>query len=273
MKICNRCSREYPEGKFCLECGGELVEIASHKKESKSGISLGDKNVVAGDIIGQKEEYKITGSATIIKNGDETRRVVICSVCGKNHLITESIQCPMCLTYVCQDHFNKNTNRCSNCDNNIEKEYRSIVLQILEDGKIDQNERSILDAKAKGFKIGCERVQAIETELKKQNRINTPSSLNSFDKIEFKKIKKDIATESDLKPVLSRIERLFNKYPDNECIKKLYFQIGPYAMGLGFLDKLSKNVDEFFAELAKIEVEILHSNDVRAAIDNLDYAM
>jgi uncharacterized protein (TIGR02145 family) len=271
MKICTRCTKAYPEGRFCLECGGELKEQSSTQKETGSGISMGDKNVVAGDIIGRKDEYRITGSATIIKNEDETRKIIHCNVCGKTELITESVRCPTCLINVCKDHYNLKARRCTNCDNNAENDYRNILEQVLADGKIDLDERIILDARAKVFKITPERAQKIENEFKNQIKRSGKQSLNAFDIIEFNKIKKEIATLKDLIPSFERIGRLYAKYPDNEDIKRRYYQLGPYALGLTFKEKLSKNFDDFYAEFAKIEIEILQNKDLRAAIDILDY--
>ena len=270
MKICIRCHKEYLEGRFCLECGGELKEQSSEHKEKNAGVSLGDKNVVAGDIIGQKEEYKITGNSTFIKNEDETRKIINCNICGKNEMIIDSVRCPSCLTSVCKDHFNYTTNRCTNCEKNAESEYRTLLGQVLEDGKMDQNERIILNSRAKQYKISADRALEIELDFKNQSKKIDSQSLNAFDKIELKKIKKEITTGNDLVPVFERIGRLYSKYSNNEEIKKLYFQIGPHALGVAFLEKLSQNFDELYAEIAKIDIEILENKDLTTAIDKLD---
>ena len=271
MKICIRCHKEYPEGRFCLECGGELKEQSSEQKEKNAGVSLGDKNVVAGDIIGQKEEYKITGNSTFIKNEDETRKIINCNVCGKNEMIIDSVRCPSCLTSVCKDHFNYTSNRCTNCEKNAESEYRTLLGQVLEDGKIDQNERIILNSRAKQYKISADRALQIELDFKSQSKKIDSQSLNAFDKIELKKIKKEISSVNDLVPIFERIGRLYSKYSNNEEIKKLYYQIGPHALGTAFQEKLSQNFDEFYAEVAKIDIEILKNKDLRSAIDILDF--
>lgn len=270
MKICTNCNTEFPDGKYCLECGGKLIERATLSKETKSGVTLGDKNVVAGDVIGQKEEYKITGSATIIKNDDETRRVVNCSVCGKTMKIIDSVRCLSCVSYVCNDHFDWETERCSDCDKRAETDYRNFVMQILEDGKIDRDERISLDSKAKLLKVSSQRADDIENDLKTRPKGINGQSLSTVDKIEFKKIRKEITTLSDLAKTFESIERLYRKYPDNDEIKRRYCQLGPYAIGTGFTDNLSRNFDDFHTESARMDLEILCNKDLHEANSILD---
>ena len=70
--------------KFCPECG---FRLASSVVPKTSGVSVGDKNVVAGDlnVIGKKEEFNVSGNATIIKQTDDTKKIETCPICGKSY--------------------------------------------------------------------------------------------------------------------------------------------------------------------------------------------
>ena len=71
-KNCPQCNTEWPnEQKFCGECGFNFLD--NNKNFQKSAISLGNDNMIAGDFIGKKEDYHIAGSATFVKNEDETK--------------------------------------------------------------------------------------------------------------------------------------------------------------------------------------------------------
>ena len=73
-KKCPQCNTEWPnEQKFCGECGFNF--FADNKSSQKSAISLGNDNMIAGDFIGQKDDYHIAGSATFVRNEDETKKL------------------------------------------------------------------------------------------------------------------------------------------------------------------------------------------------------
>ena len=92
MKFCFDCGTPVPQVKKCVSCGAELSlkmkfcpECGAKQDGSapkSSGFSMGDKNVIAGDVIGSKEETNISGNATIIKNEDQTKQVKKCHICG-----------------------------------------------------------------------------------------------------------------------------------------------------------------------------------------------
>src|ERR1039458_9109102 len=96
MKTCPTCHKEYTdEGKFCLDCGTKLVDRI-HPTQSDSGIALGDKNVISGEVIGHKEDIRVSGNATIVKNEDQTKEVRKCSICGRTFLRLDGMECPKC---------------------------------------------------------------------------------------------------------------------------------------------------------------------------------
>ena len=117
-RICPCCGEPVEEGvKFCSNCGALLDSKIIF--DSTNGITIGDKNVIAGDVYGSKDDYHITGNAMIIKNTDDTKKVIACSICGKHLPLVEGYTCPECGRFVCSFCFDSNQNKCVDC---LEKE-------------------------------------------------------------------------------------------------------------------------------------------------------
>lgn len=113
-KKCPQCNTEWPnEQKFCGECGFNF--FADNKSSQKSAISLGNDNMIAGDFIGQKEDYHIAGSATFVRNEDETKKLKKCEICGSLDAVTVGYECNSCGKYVCEDCFDKSSKQCKEC--------------------------------------------------------------------------------------------------------------------------------------------------------------
>ena len=74
-KKCPQCnSAVKPEAKFCFECGYNfLTGNAPAASGTPDNISIGDKNVFAGDVVGKQENMKFFGNATIVKNVGELK--------------------------------------------------------------------------------------------------------------------------------------------------------------------------------------------------------
>ena len=113
-KKCPQCNTEWPnEQKFCGECGYNF--FTETKTFQKSAISLGNDNMIAGDFIGQKEDYHIAGNATFVKNEDETKKIKKCEICGSLDAVIVGYECNSCGKYVCEDCFDKNSKQCKEC--------------------------------------------------------------------------------------------------------------------------------------------------------------
>ena len=86
-KKCPSCGQVVSDtARFCQYCG---ANFAGDDSSAASGISMGDKNIIAGDVYGSKDDYHISGNATFIKNEDASRKVEICSICGKHTIVSE----------------------------------------------------------------------------------------------------------------------------------------------------------------------------------------
>jgi predicted RNA-binding Zn-ribbon protein involved in translation (DUF1610 family) len=99
MNICSYCGYSLELNvKFCPECGSKQPEQTLQDKKSDYSASVGDKNVISGNIIGKSEEFNISGPATINKIEDETKKFITCAVSGKHLLRGRDIvvNCPKC---------------------------------------------------------------------------------------------------------------------------------------------------------------------------------
>lgn len=117
MAICPYCGADIEIGaKFCSNCGKKIPK----KIDVSSGLSIGDKNVIAGDAIGQKiagdnVQNKVLGNAVFNTYQDDTKIVNDCAVCGKHMTNDHGHTCPRCGEVVCEDCFDKEKKCCEKC--------------------------------------------------------------------------------------------------------------------------------------------------------------
>lgn len=257
---CPNCGKEHPAGtKFCSECGEKLVEPVN-----PNGISIGDKNVVAGDIVGTKEDIHISGNATIIKNTDETKKIFTCKICGK-HLTNENgHNCPVCNSFVCEDHFIKEKNCCVNCaesinESNIEK-YKNVLANVYADGKVELNERKELDDLRKELGIDENTAKYLEANFNVQ--FNHPTNeLTKIEVLSLKNAKKQLFSDFDYNAAFNAIEPLYNKHGDNEEILSLYMRIISLIKPAKFsLLYNTLNIDILEGHLSAIDLAISANN-------------
>ena len=153
--LCPSCGMEVPEGaRFCMHCGSSL-DGGDHASAG-SGISIGSRNVVAGDIIGRKDDYHISGNATIYHNEDDTKRVSPCSICGRHTLISDGFTCPHCGRFVCSSCYDSSHGTCTACLRNEEKKAENAYLSYLASsirGPIGRVQKSALirEGEKRGF--------------------------------------------------------------------------------------------------------------------------
>ena len=137
---------------------------------------MGDKNVIAGDVIGHKEETHISGNATIIKNEDQTKQVKKCHICGSIVPIIEGFDCKECGLFTCANCFDSKNGVCKDCVNTIikrnEEEYKNALKMALADGRIEFAERNQLTTLQQKLNISQDKAAILEQQLKGDNSEN-----------------------------------------------------------------------------------------------------
>ena len=275
-KFCDECGAPIPQEKKCPKCGVILKPNAKFCSEcgysfkangaTSSGIAMGDKNVVAGDVIGQKDDYHVSGNATFIKNDDETKKVVQCHCCGKNLTIVEVFTCPECGKETCADCYDKSSGACRQCvskkDNDKEAEYLKLLEKVLEDGKIELSERKELKALQKVLKISDSRAQELESKCRKQT---AAGSIGEYEIMYCQQAAEELWGKGDPKAAMKIMEPVYKNYPHDQDVLSVYYP------ALAFLDedKAIKAMDAVGVDSAiiartRVDIDIRHESFVSA---------
>lgn len=233
------------EAKFCAKCGEKQPDLSQENQKAEYSATIGDKNVISGNIIGKSEEINIAGHATINKIEDETKKFITCAVSGKHLLRGRDavVNCPKCKSDVSLDYFTQLAGRCFNCDKVAYTQFSNQLDIILSDGIIDAAERIQLDAFALSLMIDNSTKLKLETEAKERkaninlNAINDNSNeLSGFYKIQFKKAVTLLFEQNDLASALNILKtvHLENIYHDETS--SLYFLVKAIHSPQEFID-------------------------------------
>lgn len=249
VKKCIRCGMELPlKAKFCFACGASLESAAS--AGVSAGINMGDKNVVAGDVIGQKIAgdsvgNKIMGNATFTTIQDDTKRVNSCHVCGKHLTNDNGHTCPGCGNVVCDDHFDVRKNLCLKCAETKKqdalKQYESALLSIGANGRIDVIERNKLDMLANS--LGLSKADTMPLEQKFKLQVNV-STLTRTERMTLESIQKTYF-EGNLEDSFEDIKKLFERYPNDEKVVNWYLRYARVLEPDETIDVIAKQQGDF----------------------------
>ena len=241
MKFCCDCGSPLPQEKkcvscgatialrmkFCPECGAPQSGEAQKPKFNAAAFAMGDKNVIAGDVIGSQETTHVTGNATIIKNEDQSRQVKRCHICGSLVLITEGFDCPECGQFTCGKCYDADQNCCTDCakthSKSKENQYEAALKAALADGKIDLEERRTLNELASKLGLSSQQASQIERQVKGED---TADSMTTAEQLELDSARKLFyACEGDLSSLLSTAQKIYSSYPTNEKALSLYLPL------------------------------------------------
>lgn len=282
MKFCGDCGAPIPQEKkcvscgatialrmkFCPECGANQSGESAKPKFNAAAFAMGDKNVIAGDVVGHREETHIAGSATIIKNEDQSKQVKRCHVCGSLMLITQGFDCPECGEFTCENCYDADKNCCNDCAENHKKadasRYQDALKAALADGKIDLEERRTLNDLAKKLGLSSEQAAKIEREVKGEDE---EGSLTTAEKIELENARKAFyACEGDISSILSTAEKIYKSYPVNEKALALYL---PVLAASGKTDEALKVINALGADVLSAYITAI---DIYLTKDNMTEA-
>ena len=236
MKFCFDCGTPIPQVKKCVSCGAELSlkmkfcpECGAKQDGSapkSSGFSMGDKNVIAGDVIGSKEETNISGNATIIKNEDQTKQVKKCHICGSFVSILDGYNCPECGEFTCEDCFDLSKRICKSCEKNKlqnnEEKFIEALKEFLKDGIIDINERREIESLKVKYGISTEKANALEQELKpKTEKIN----FSTIEKLNLTEATEVFYEQGNAKKSYELLEPICKAHPYSEEVLNIYLPV------------------------------------------------
>ncbi len=236
MKFCFDCGTPVPQVKKCVSCGAELSLKMKFCPEcgakqdgtapKSSGFSMGDKNVIAGDVIGSKEETNISGNATIIKNEDQTKQVKKCHICGSFVSILDGYNCPECGEFTCEDCFDLSKRICKSCEKNKlqnnEEKFIEALKEFLKDGIIDINERREIESLKVKYGISTEKANALEQELKpKTEKIN----FSTIEKLNLTEATEVFYEQGNAKKSYELLEPIYKAHPYSEEVLNIYLPV------------------------------------------------
>ena len=270
MKFCCDCGSPLPQEKkcvscgatialrmkFCPECGAPQSGEAQKPKFNAAAFAMGDKNVIAGDVVGHQETTHVTGNATIIKNEDQSRQVKRCHICGSLVLITEGFDCPECGQFTCGKCYDANQNCCNDCakthSKSKENQYEAALKAALTDGKIDLEERRTLNELAAKLGLSSQQASQIERQVKGED---TAGSMTTAEQLELDSARKLFyACEGNLSSLLSTAQKIYSSYPTNEKALSLYL---PVLAASGRSDEALKVINGLGADVLSAYITAL----------------
>ena len=270
MRFCGDCGTPVPQEKkcvscgatialrmkFCPECGAPQSGEAQKPKFNAAAFAMGDKNVIAGDVVGHQETTHVTGNATIIKNEDQSRQVKRCHICGSLVLITEGFDCPECGQFTCGKCYDADQNCCNNCakthSKSKENQYEAALKAALTDGKIDLEERRTLNELAAKLGLSSQQASQLERQVKGED---TAGSMITAEQLELDSARKLFyACEGNLSSLLSTAQKIYSSYPTNEKALSLYL---PVLAASGRSDEALKIINGLGADVLSAYITAL----------------
>ena len=272
MKFCFDCGTPVPQVKKCVSCGAELSlkmkfcpECGANQDGStpkSSGFSMGDKNVIAGDVIGSKEETHISGNATIIKNEDQTKQVKKCHICGSFIPVVDGYNCPECGEFTCEVCFDLSKRICKSCEKNKlqnnEEKFIEALKEFLKDGIIDANERREIESLKVKYGISTEKANALEQELKpKTEKIN----FSTIEKLNLTEATEIFYEQGIAKKAYELLEPIYKAHPYSEEVLNIYLPV-LIKTDIEEAKKIisESNIDILSMYMAEIEIAIIEKD-------------
>ena len=272
MKFCFDCGTPVPQVKKCVSCEAELSlkmkfcpECGTNQDGSapkSSGFSMGDKNVIAGDVIGSKEETHISGNATIIKNEDQTKQVKKCHICGSFIPVVEGYNCPECGEFTCEVCFDLSKRICKSCEKNKlqknEEKFIEALKEFLKDGIIDANERREIESLKVKYGISTEKANALEQELKpKTEKIN----FSTIEKLNLTEATEVFYEQGIAKKAYELLEPIYKAHPYSEEVLNIYLPV-LIKTDIEEAKKIisASNIDMLSMYMAEIEIAIIEKD-------------
>lgn len=137
MKFCGECGTQIPQTKECPACHEQLPLSMKfcgncgynfNAASSGSGLGVGDKNVISGDVEIDQSRKTVNNVTHTINNfisQDPSRQLVTCCICNRQIVIGDAYVCSKCQKKVCRDHYVLDDLLCLDCSRKLEFESRT----------------------------------------------------------------------------------------------------------------------------------------------------
>ena len=277
-KECPEChSKVQLTAKFCAECGFNFNAQPGTGGDGSSMISMGDKNVIAGDVIGKQENFKIAGNATIIKNEDETKKVVTCCICGKQLTVTDTYRCPECGRVTCSECMDKNQKLCKNCAelkvSTAENTYKQAIAEFLGCGSISFREMQELENLRNQLGVSPQKAEELLNAARAAAGGNTSSTFSGVARLQLNKALEDLYGKGDQEAALRTLQALYAQFPQQEEVLTSYLQAALKVDPETVRTLLAGScVDAAGLHLAAIDLALLEKEWI-AADEKIKYAL
>ncbi len=279
QKFCFECGAPVPQTKKCIKCGAEIAlkmkfcpECGTNQNgkanAENTGFSMGDKNVIAGDVIGHKEETHVAGNATFIKNEDQTKQVKKCHVCGSLVQIIDGFDCPECGQFTCQNCYDEKEGCCTECSEKHGEQknnrYKEALKMVLADGRIEFAERKELISLQQELGISVEKAKQLEEEVKKA-ALGGGSEITTFEKVSMDKAQNFFYKEGNIKEALNLLEPVYKAHKNDEKVLDIYLPVLAESAPLDAIDVINGlQIDILTAFVVSIGIYIKQKNLVEA---------
>lgn len=245
--------------KFCSECCYDFNGRKSNPDDS--AINIGDKNVIAGDVIGKQENYHIAGSATIIKHEEEFKKLVQCHICGHQILKVKSVECPVCHLTVCQQCFVYENKSCVDCLQRENSSRETVFIQKLEEtqGVISLETRKNLIDLQKTLGLNDQRARELEEQVVGKYQKSQPAS--SYIQQSLNQAMDFFYDHGNARKAYELLLPLYKKYSHDESVFEAFIQIAirvNYDEAINIIKKVQADSPGIY--LARIDHDMENNN-------------
>ena len=219
MKKCPKCGDQFEEDvNFCPKDGTKLVEL----EQSDTAMISGSTVMAGGDVNISKT---VNQSITNIVPEDESRKLVTCAVSGKEDVITNGQSCESCKKWIHESNLNNKI--CVNCHDSHLLEYKKLFKSLIDnEGKIDNEERGILDEKLRTLCLDGKLIEDVESELRNQHFDSSMNSRSDEENRQIQDAKELLFKRCDFLKAHNKFKILEQSLPKDDEVFKLYITSG-----------------------------------------------
>ncbi len=274
---------------FCPECESEITNVPSVEPSPTPVPEKAQSGHVIKDGMGMIEENRTkigavetfsdnsvtthnhTTNTTNISNitqiEDDTKKSVVCEISGRKVLLTSSVVCPVCGKTVAEQYYDESKLRCSLCEKKAVQAYENFYKDMTAGSRvIDKELRSVLDAKARSFKLTEEQVKESELKLRK-TQSDKQERLSDIQQKDFDRTLKQLKEgKSNAASCLGKVSA-YAKLTDESSVQCWYWLLSAVVSPESYLkDMKSATVDNYWQIYWGFVAAVLAKNTTEAVL-------